>query len=307
MFAFFAVLIIYFLLPSLPTLPHHLFHFPFVHHHLTMSSFTAAVDFICGPLASYITTNRARTAEAPRTGSITENYLPASEKSTSSPDSGSGIDYKYSGNYRQTGPNPLPGSLAISSFHSATAKSVDRIGSAKDFGPTDPTSLTDPDTKVQSDQSSGFFRSSRLKRPFAIPFVGGLQSKLFAVTGIGAFGGPKGTNPVEGQLSGEFILSTAENPASSRATGSSVLPCSIKPSCGSRSVNAAGLSALGCRVLRELTLCKLSLLRDLSYLRHFVPNSADLNFRPFLEPATQVIHPSPPRLSQSDIQLASPL
>jgi len=140
---------------------------------------------------------------------------------------------------------------------------VDLIGSAKHFGPTDPFSLTNPDKKVRSDQSSGFFGFPP-KRPFAIPFVSGLQSKLFATTGIGAFGGLKGTSAAEGQLSSEFILSSAENPTSSRATGSPVLPCSIKPPCGSRSDSTAGLSILSSQVLYELTLCKFSLLRDLS-------------------------------------------
>jgi len=247
-FALFAVLIIYFLLPSLPTLPLDLFYLPLVHHHLTMS-FAAAVDFIRGPLASYLTApiGRARAAEAPRTGNPSEGYLSGSEKSTSGSDSGSGIGYKYSGDCQQTSRRHLPGSLAISSLDSATAKSVDRAGSAEDFESPNPTSFTNPDPKVQSDHDSGFFGFPSSKRSFAIPFVSGLQSKLLAVTGIGAFGGPKGINAAEGQLLSEFILSSAENPASSEATSSSVLPCSIKPPCSSHSAKAAGLSVRGVR------------------------------------------------------------
>jgi len=206
-------------------------------------SLAAAVDFICGPLASYLTApiGRARAAEVPRTGNPSEDYLSGSEKSTSGSDSGSGIGYKYSGDCQQTRRKHLPGSLAISSLRSATANSVDRVGSAEDFESANPASFANPDAKVQSDQDSGFFGFPSSKHSFAIPFVSGLQSKLLAVTGTGAFGGLKGSNTAEGQLLSEFILSSAENPASSEATGSSVLPCSIKPPCSSHSANAAGL------------------------------------------------------------------
>ncbi|PUU72433.1 hypothetical protein B9Z19DRAFT_1137608 [Tuber borchii] len=201
-------------------------------------SLAAAVDFICGPLASYLTApiGRARAAEAPCTGNPNEDYLSESENSTSGSEPGSGIGYKYSGDCQQTRCKHLPGSPAISSLGSATARSVDRVGSAEDF---ESASFANPDAKVQSDQDSGFFGFPSSKRSFTIPFVSDLQSKLLAVTGIGAFGGPKGTNTAEGQLLSEFILSSAENPASSEATGSSVLPCSIKPPCGSHSANAA--------------------------------------------------------------------
>ena len=248
MFALFAVPIIYFLLPSLPTLFHHHFYLPLVHHHLTMS-LAAAVDFIRGPLASYLTApiGRARATEAPRTGNPSEDYLSGSENSTSGSDSGSGIGYKDSGDCQQTSRKHLPGSLAISSFRSATAKSVDRVGSAEDFEFANPVSFANPDAKVQSDQDSGFFGFPSSKRSFTIPFVSGLRSKLLAVTGIGAFSSPKGNNTAEGQLLSEFILSSVEIPASSKATGSSVLPCPIKPPCSSHSANATGLSVWGVR------------------------------------------------------------
>ena len=212
-------------------------------------SLAAAVDFICGPLASYLTApiGRARAAEAPRTSNPNEDYLSGSENSTSGSGSGCGLGYKDSGDCQQTRRKHLPGSPAISSLSGATAKSVDRAGSAEDFESADPASFANPDAKVQSDQDSGFFGFPSSKHSFTIPFVSGFQSKLLAVTGIGAFGGPKGSNTAEGQLLSEFILNSAENPASSKATGSSVLPCSIKPPCSSHSANAAGLSVWGVR------------------------------------------------------------
>ncbi|KAG0635820.1 hypothetical protein HOY80DRAFT_892398 [Tuber brumale] len=202
-------------------------------------SFAAAFNFIFKPLIdfpSHITASinyaqRICTPEDSHSTDTTEDYFSGSENSTFDSDS----DSEYHGNYRQTRHKHLAPSLATSPSPSATAKSLDRVGLAKDLESTGPARLTNSDTKP----GSGSFGFPRQKPPFALPFVSGLQSKLLTVTGISAFGGPERSNTAEAQLLRESLLGSAEKPAFSDTTSSSALPYSVKPSYSSHSANAA--------------------------------------------------------------------
>ncbi|CUS15511.1 unnamed protein product [Tuber aestivum] len=205
-------------------------------------SFVAAFNFIFRPLSdfhSHITApiKYARgicTAEASHSANPTEDHLSGSEESTSGSDSDSDIEDKDLGICWQTRHKHLPRSLAISPPR-ATTESADRGGLAEDLEPTDLTFTTNLHTKP----APGFFGFPPKKTSFAIPFVSGLQSKLFTVTGISAFSGPGGDNTAEGQLLGESFRSSAKNTASPKVTGSSVLPSPFKPSHNSHSASAA--------------------------------------------------------------------
>ncbi|CAZ82059.1 unnamed protein product [Tuber melanosporum] len=200
-------------------------------------SFAAAFNFIFKPLIDFpsnitASINYAQgicTAGDSHSTNAAEDYLSGSEKSTS----GSEDEDEYYGSYQQTKHFAPP--LATSPFPSATAKSVDHVCLAKDLESTDPACLTNSDTKP----APGFFQFPYQKTHFALPFVSDLQSKLFTVSGIGAFSGLERSNTAEAQLLRESLLDSAEKPAFSGATSSPVLPYSIKPSYSSYSANAA--------------------------------------------------------------------
>ncbi|RPA91895.1 hypothetical protein L873DRAFT_1712053 [Choiromyces venosus 120613-1] len=215
--------------------------------------FMAAFSFIFKPLIdlpSYITASinyaqSTRTAEASHSSNTLGDHLSASEKSTPGSGPDSDFEYKYPNNLQPSSHKYFPESLAIPPFHSATTKSVDRVGLAEDFEFTDLTFVTNPDTKFGSEQiqDSKFFGFPSQKNPFAIPFVSSLQSKLFTTTGTGAFSGSKRSSTAEGQLLRESLLSSAEKFPSSKATDSSALPSPIKPPYRPRSAKAAAFAS----------------------------------------------------------------